>query len=252
MVTLDIPSDTPAGQDRPEDIIIKEYRPKVYVHQNSDCAVLCAYLEYSGYQPILADPDRLLLDISQCDFDLLITDNFEHINKLRPFTPAENLRAIDPEIPILFLCDRADYNFKVSAFNAGIDDYVVKPYNMEELLCRVSSLIRSHGIKTKRIKPIYTIGNYIFNTETHELSIGEACIRVPLKQAQLLKLLCAYEGMLVNKNLVFQHLYGGRNNFYIRKSLDAHVCYLRRSLKKDKRIEIYTEYNKGYWMIVRK
>lgn len=237
-----------------EQILSEDYKPKIFIFQDCNCKILSDYLEYRGYQPIIAKPDSLVFDVRECKFDLCILDSYEKVNKNQPFRLAEIVRAVEPKMPIIFISRHVNHEFIIQAFRAGVDDYIARPYNMEELTCRMHALLRCYnlnfGLRSRQFADTYKLGSFEFNSKTLELSRGKAKMILPYSQGIILALLCAYRNRILDKKIIFQNLWQGQNNFFIRKSLDAHLCYLRRTLAADKRIRIVTIVNEGYKLII--
>lgn len=238
-----------------EQILSEEYKPRIFIFQDgADCKVLSDYLAYRGYQPTIAKPNSLMFDVRECKFDLCILDSYEKVNKNQPFRLAEIVRAVEPKMPIIFISRHVSHEFIIQAFRAGIDDYIARPYNMEELVCRIHALLRCYrlnfGLRARQFADTYKLGFFEFNAKTLELSRGKARIVLGTNPGVILALLCAYKNRILDQKIIFQHLWQGQSNFYIKKSLAVHMCHIRRLLAPDKRIRIVTIVNEGYKLII--
>ena len=159
------------------------------------------------------------------------------------------LRKINKKMPVIFVSDLFDYSYIIDAFNSGVDDYVVKPYNLEELICRVKALLKRCGVKVRGIEHAYRIGNYIFDTETNTLRLNSVEIKLTAKESKTLALLCAYKNELLSKEILLHDIWKD-DNYFNKRSLDVHMCNLRKYLSQDNRIKINTIRGLGYSLVI--
>lgn len=225
-------------------------RPRILVYQDEDCNIMVDYLIYNGFQIILATEENVFDKIKEMDYDLCILCHYKSYNindeelKLLKYT-----RKLDDKIPILMVSDKVGYNYIVEALNEGADDYIIRPYNINELIARIKALLRRYGIRTRRIEATYKIGDYIFNATDKILSINNIQIPLNNKQNKILSLLCAYKNEELPKKLLMQQIWSD-DNYFNKRSLDVHMCALRNMLKMDSRIAIKTIRGISYSLIV--
>lgn len=225
-------------------------KPKILVYQDEDCNIMTDYLIYNGFQIALASEENALDKIKERDYDLCILGHYKSYNindeelKLLKYT-----RKLDDKVPILMVSDKAQYNYIVDALNEGADDYIIRPYNIDELIARIKALLRRYGIRTRRIETTYQIGDYIFNTADKILSINNVQIPLNNKQNKILSLLCAYKNEELPKKLLMQQIWAD-DNYFNKRSLDVHMCMLRNMLKMDSRIVIKTIRGMSYSLII--
>ena len=116
------------------------------------------------------------------------------------FTLAQEIRSINPDIPIIFLTAKTMKEDILEGFKIGADDYLTKPFSMEELLLRIEAILRR--VKGKKMKdiPFYKLGNFLFDTQKQTLAIGDKVTKLTTKECELLSLLCAHANEILERN----------------------------------------------------
>ena len=161
----------------------------------------------------------------------------------------KTLRKTDRRTPVIMVSDQSRYEFIIDAFDAEADDYIIRPYNLEELIRRIKAILRRCGVKVRAIELSYKIGNYTFDTEKNTLSINGVETKLTNKESKTLSLLCAYKNDILPKKILMQQVWTD-DNYFNKRSLDVHMCLLRNYLKMDKRIVIETKRGIGYSLVV--
>lgn len=223
--------------------------PRILVYQDEDCSILVDYLAFCGFNVISTSEENVLGKLRESNYDLCILGHFK-ANIPGDLKLLHFLRKIDKKMPIIFVSDLFDYSYIIEAFNSGVDDYIVRPYNLDELVCRVKALLRRCGVKVRSIEQAYKIGNYIFNTEAGTLKLNSAEIKLTAKESKTLALLCAYKNELLPKEILLHGIWRD-DNYFNKRSLDVHMCHLRNYLNQDKRINIDTIRGLGYSLTVK-
>lgn len=222
--------------------------PRILVYQDEDCSILVDYLVFYGFKVINTSEENVLKKLRDGNYDLCILGHFKASVpgdlKLLHF-----LRKINKKMPVIFVSDLFNYSYIIEAFNSGADDYVVRPYNLEELICRVKALLKRCGVKVRSIERAYRIGNYTFDTEANILKLGSAEIKLTAKESKTLALLCAYKDELLSKEILLHSIWKD-NNYFNKRSLDVHICHLRNYLNQDSRIKIDTIRGLGYSLAI--
>lgn len=221
---------------------------RILIYQDEDCSTMVEYLQLHGFNTIKSTEANVFKKIKDHNYDLCI---LSHYNTSIPgdLRLLKFLRGIDKKIPVIFVSDVSKYEYVIEAFNAGVDDYIIKPYNFEELICRIKAILRRCGIKVRAIENTYKIGNYIFDTQNNLLSMPGIEIKLTNKESKILALLCAYRNELLLKELLMQQVWAD-DNYFSRRSLDVHMCALRNYFKMDNRISIETKRGVGYSLVV--
>lgn len=222
--------------------------PRILVYQDEDCSVLVDYLMFYGFDVIVTSEENVLKKLREGNYDLCILGHFK-ANMPGDLKLLYFLRKINKKMPVIFVSDLFDYSYIIEAFNSGVDDYIVRPYNLEELICRVKALLKRCGVKARGIEQTYKIGNYIFDTETNILKLNSTEIKLTAKESKALAFLCAYKNELLSKEILLHSIWKD-NNYFNKRSLDVHICHLRNYLSQDSRIKINTIRGLGYSLVI--
>ena len=222
--------------------------PRILVYQDEDCSILVDYLVFYGFKVINTSEENVLKKLREGNYDLCILGHFK-ANIPGDLKLLHFLRKINKKMPVIFVSDLFNYSYIIEAFNSGADDYVVRPYNLEELICRVKALLKRCGVKVRSIEQAYRIGNYTFDTEANILKLGSAEIKLTAKESKTLALLCAYKDELLSKEILLHSIWKD-NNYFNKRSLDVHICHLRNYLNQDSRIKIDTIRGLGYSLAI--
>lgn len=225
--------------------------PRILIYQDEDCQVLVDYLKYKGYTVITTTESDLLFKIRKSEYDLCILSHYRSIFNTDLLKPLNFLRKISSKAPVIMVSDRHDYSSIIEAFDAGADDYVTRPYNIEELIRRIRALLNRCGVQIRTIEKFYMIGDYAFDTVKRTLTINGSETRLSNKLNGVLSLLCAYMNEALPTKVIMQHLWGD-DNYFNKRSLDVHIWSLRNMLKMDERITIETRRGIGFALIVAK
>lgn len=222
--------------------------PRILVYQDEDCSIMTDYLQFYGFDVITSTEEDIILKIKSCNYDLCILSHYKANlpGDLRLLTA---LRKVDNKAPVILVSDQSRYEYILDAFDAGVDDYVIRPYNLEELIRRIKAVLRRCGVKVRAIELTYQIGKYVFNTEDNTLVINGVETKLTNKESKTLALLCAYQNELLPRKVLMQHVWTD-DNYFNKRSLDVHMCNLRNYLKMDKRISIETRRGIGYSLVI--
>jgi DNA-binding response OmpR family regulator len=168
------------------------------------------------------------------------------------FTLAQEIREMNPDIPIIFLTAKNMKEDILEGFKVGADDYLTKPFSMEELLLRIEAILRRiNGKKTKEA-PLYHIGNFLFDTQKQILSLGKEVIKLTTKESDLLANLCINMNDVLDREFAVNAIWKPHPDFYqfAARSMDVYITKLRKLLKDDPQVEIMNIHGKGYKLIV--
>lgn len=222
--------------------------PRILVYQDEDCSVMTDYLQFYGFEVITSTEADILHKIKEKNYDLCILGHYK-TSLPGDLRLLKTLRKTDRRTPIIMVSDQSRYEFIIDAFDAEADDYIIRPYNLEELIRRIKAILRRCGVKVRAIELSYKIGNYIFDTEKNTLSINGVETKLTNKESKILSLLCAYKNEILPKKILMQQVWAD-DNYFNKRSLDVHMCLLRNYLKMDKRIVIETKRGIGYSLVV--
>lgn len=222
--------------------------PRILVYQDEDCSVMTDYLQFYGFEVITSTEADILHKIKEKNYDLCILGHYK-ASLPGDLRLLKALRKTDHRTPAIMVSDQSRYEFIIDAFDAEADDYIIKPYNLEELIRRIKAILRRCGVKVRAIELSYKIGNYTLDTEENTLSINGVETKLTNRESEILSLLCAYKNEILPKKIIMQQLWAD-DNYFSRRSLDAYMCLLRNHLKMDKRIVIETKRGIGYSLVV--
>ena len=212
--------------------------------------VLCEYLQAKGFPVDLHRDGEAALSAwqsSRCDIAILDV----MMPKMDGFTLAREIRKQDEKTPILFLTAKSMIVDKVEAFTIGGDDYLTKPFNMEELLMRIRALLkRSQGatLNETQDQNEFTLGKFHFKYPTRELIQNEVSQRLTTREAELLKLLCLSKNDILKREIALKLIWGD-DSYFNGRSMDVFITRLRKYLRPDNRIEIMNVHGTGYKLI---
>lgn len=153
------------------------------------------------------------------------------------FTLAKKIKERSPGLPVIFVTARTMKEDKIKGFNLGVDDYITKPFDQDELYCRIQAIL--NRIPEKIVPPIdkYQIGNYTFEPNNQSLTLGKDCLRLTQRENEVLKLLIESSGKIVKRDLILKSIWGS-NDYFVGRSLDVYVSKLRKYLQGDPDVTI--------------
>ena len=209
--------------------------------------LLREYLNAKGYNAELCpDGDAGYKAFLKNKYDLCVLDVM--MPKMDGFTLAGEIRKVNTEIPIIFLTAKTLKEDVLEGFKIGADDYLTKPFSMEELTFRIEAILRRvHGKKNKDTS-IYQIGRFTFDTQKQLLTIGDRQTKLTTKESELLSLLCAHANEILQRDFALKSIWID-DNYFNARSMDVYITKLRKHLKEDPDVEIINIHGKGYKLI---
>ncbi len=211
--------------------------------------VLRAYLNQKGFITFLAVSGQMAIDLFRTEeIDLCILDIMMPIKD--GCTVAKEIRGIDRRIPIIFLTAKSQPEDKIKGFEAGADDYITKPFSMEELLFRIQAVLRRTIDENKPENNIYHIGNYVFDFNRQILEINGEERRVTSKESDLLRLFCQNLNSLVDRTSALHKIWKD-DSYFNARSMDVYITKLRKYLKDDPNLEIVNVHGVGFKLTVK-
>ena len=210
--------------------------------------LLREYLQAKCYQAVLCQDGEVgYREFAKGKFDIAVLDVM--MPKKDGFTLAQEIRQANTEIPIIFLTARALKDDILEGFKIGADDYITKPFSMEELVLRIEAILRRvHGKKAKDAT-VFRIGRFVFDAQKQLLTIGEKQTKLTTKENELLALLCAHSNEILQRDFALKTIWID-DNYFNARSMDVYITKLRKHLKDDDQIEIINIHGKGYKLIV--
>jgi DNA-binding response OmpR family regulator len=184
---------------------------------------------------------------SREQFNLCILDIM--MPEMDGLTLAKEIRRIDPAIPIIFLTAKSLKEDILEGFRTGADDYITKPFSMEELLYRIQAIFkRTANIVTIKKEDQYIIGNYTFDPLKQFLSFGDQSVKLTTKESELLELLCQHGNEILERNFALKSIWID-DNYFNARSMDVYITRLRKYLKKDPAVKILNVHGRGYKLL---
>ncbi|WP_299554545.1 response regulator transcription factor [Seonamhaeicola sp.] len=210
--------------------------------------MLLTYLEDHGFEvKLYRDGESGYKAYTNGHYDFCILDLM--LPKMDGFTLARNIRKNKARTPILMLTARAMDEDKLKGFKLGIDDYVTKPFNEEELVYRINAILNRAEPTKPRVSREYRIGKYVFNSSTLSLSGFNESKRLTKKEAEILLQLSGSINEIVHRSDILQAVWG-EDDYFTGRSLDVFISKLRKYLKKDAAVSIKAIPNVGLMLKV--
>jgi len=166
------------------------------------------------------------------------------------FSAVKQIRTINKEVPIIMLTAKPLTEDLVKAFELGCNDFIRKPFVMEELIARIKSFAKVSGNGSRSTNNLYKLGSFTFNASTHELSNDVSQFQLSYKEVELLKRLCDAKSTVVDRRALLKELWGS-DNVFNNKTMNVYINRLRNYLDSDKSVEILTIRGYGYKLIER-
>ena len=209
--------------------------------------LLREYLQAKGYEAVLcADGEAGYREFQKTKFDICVLDVM--MPKKDGFSLAQDIRQQNAELPIIFLTAKTLKEDILEGFKIGADDYITKPFSMEELVMRIEAILRRVKGKKTRENTIYHIGRFTFDTQKQLLSIGDKQTKLTTKENELLALLCAHANEILQRDYALKTIWID-DNYFNARSMDVYITKLRKHLKDDDQIEIINIHGRGYKLI---
>ncbi|MHA4893524.1 response regulator transcription factor [Pedobacter sp. PWIIR3] len=211
------------------------------------------YLQLKGKFDVVlcVDGDEGLRAFTKQDFDLCILDVM--MPKKDGFTLGKEIRKINEHVPIIFATAKAMMEDKASAYDLGGDDYITKPFRIEELLLRINALLKrvqvKEGLDTSASQTNFQIGEYEFDYTTQLVHFRGQQQKLSTKEAELLKLLCLKKNAVLTREEALLSIWHD-DNYFNGRSMDVFLSKLRKYLREDPKVEILNVHGKGYKLLV--
>jgi DNA-binding response OmpR family regulator len=210
--------------------------------------LLREYLQAKGYiADLFPDGDAGYKAFLKNKYDICVFDVM--MPKKDGFTLAQEVRNANAEIPIIFLTAKTLKEDILEGFKLGADDYITKPFSMEELTFRVEAILRRVRGKKNRETNVYKIGKFTFDIQKQILAINGEQTKLTTKESELLSLLCSHANDVLNRDFALKTIWID-DNYFNARSMDVYITKLRKHLKDDPAIEIINIHGKGYKLII--
>lgn len=206
------------------------------------------YLDAKGYKAELCiDGEEGYKAFNTSEYDMCIFDVM--MPKMDGFTLAQKIRESDLDTPIIFLTAKNMKDDIRAGFEIGADDYITKPFSMEELVLRIEAIMRRVKGKKNKDNSIRKIGKFSFDTQKQLLIIGDEQSKLTTKEAELLTLLSTKANELLPRDVALKSIWID-DNYFNARSMDVYITKLRKLLKADPEVEILNVHGKGYKLVI--
>lgn len=209
--------------------------------------LLREYLQTKGYDADLQpDGEAGYKSFTRNKYDLCVLDVM--MPKKDGFALAADIRNINTEVPIIFLTAKSMKEDILQGFKLGADDYLSKPFSMEELLSRIESILRR--VRGKKVKDIviFNIGSFVFDAQKQVLTLDGVHKKLTTKESELLRLLASNANNILERNYALKSIWED-DNYFNARSMDVYITKLRKLLKDDPNVAIINIHGKGYKLI---
>jgi DNA-binding response OmpR family regulator len=221
----------------------------LYVEDDSSLSfVIKDNLEENGYTVVhCTDGESAWQQFMKHTFDLCLLDVM--LPKKDGFALATQIRKKNALIPIIMLTAKNMDEDKIHGFKTGVDDYITKPFNMQELLLRMEVFLKRTKIDASLFPQKVTLGSMVFHYEELELQTLEGIVQLTQKEADLLKYFSLHVNQTLKREDILLSVWG-KDDYFLGRSMDVFITKLRKHLKADPSIEIQTIHGKGFKFLV--
>ena len=212
-------------------------------------SVLKNYLELNEYDVTLERDGRLGLAAFQREkYELCLLDVM--MPNMDGFTLAEEIRDVDPDIPLFFISAKTMKDDIIQGYKLGADDYITKPFDSEVLLHKIKAILkRNEEMHREEVNAEFDLSNYHFNPRLRELTIAGKVQVLSPKENELLKMLSEYKNDLLSREIALKKIWGS-DTYFNGRSMDVYIAKLRKYLKEDPKIEIVNIHGNGFRLVV--
>lgn len=211
-------------------------------------SVLNEYLLLKKFEvTLVTDGEKGWDAIKENDYDLCLLDVM--MPKLDGFSLAKRIREINLNIPIIFLTAKNMKEDKIEGFTIGADDYLTKPFSMEELLLRIQAILRRINAQPEKDdQDIFQIGKFTFDSLHQSLKISDQEQHLTSKETELLKMLAIHTGKVLERDIALKKIWG-KDDYFTARSMDVFITKLRKYLKPDPDVSIISVHGTGFKLL---
>jgi DNA-binding response OmpR family regulator len=231
---------------------MEEVQPKILLVEDEANLglILKDYLIAKGYETTLATDGQQGFDaFTKQKFDICLIDIMLPVKD--GYTLAKEIRQSDQYVPIIFLTAKSLPDDKIEGFKVGADDYLTKPFNMEELIMRIKAVLKRTSVVAGSVdnEGNFVIGKYHFDSVKQVLKIGETEKKLTSKESDLLRLLALNLNKTLDRNFALKSIWHD-DSYFNARSMDVYITKLRKYLSEDKDLEILNVHGKGFKLLV--
>jgi two-component system OmpR family response regulator len=190
--------------------------------------------------------ERALKSFERNSYDICVFDVMMPV--MDGFTLAKEIRILNKKTPIIFLTAKSLKEDVIEGFTIGADDYIAKPFSMEELIFRIDAILRRTK-NTDNEQSIYQLGGYSFDFNNQTLTYNDLVQKLTTKESDLLKLLCDNKNSVLERNYALKSIWVD-DNYFNARSMDVYITKLRKYLKEEPGIQILNIHGKGFKLLL--
>ena len=211
--------------------------------------LLKEYLLAKGFEADLyPDGEAAYKGFMKEHYDICVLDIM--MPKKDGFSLAKDIRIVNADIPIIFLTAKNLKDDVIEGFKMGADDYITKPFSMEELIFRIEAILRRTAQESQASsEPVFHLGKYTFDARKQVLTDNEKTVKLTTKESDLLKLLCQNANKVLERNYALKSIWID-DNYFNARSMDVYITKSRKHLKDEPGVEIINVHGKGYKLII--
>ncbi|NLN96647.1 MAG: response regulator transcription factor [Bacteroidales bacterium] len=211
--------------------------------------ILKSYLEAKNYETTLCvNGHEALQAYAKSSYDICLIDVMMPV--MDGFSLAKEIRTDNKQIPILFLTAKSLQEDKIKGFELGADDYITKPFAMDELLARMRAVLRRSMKETSQAEEIsvFELGNYIFDVTRQTLTFENDVQKLTSKETELLKLFCENMNQILDRKIALLKIWGD-DSYFNARSMDVYIAKLRKFLKNDPTVQLVNVHGTGFKLV---
>lgn len=211
--------------------------------------ILQEYLQMKGYEPTLCrDGEEGWNKFKKDKYDLCLLDIM--MPKKDGFTLAKEIKKVQEDLPVLFLTAKNQKDDIIEGLKIGADDYLTKPFSMEELLLRITAILRRTQ-KNMEVAPLktYSFGDFVLHYDEQFIEGPGGKHKLTSKENELIRLLASEINKLVNRSHALKQIWGD-DSYFNARSMDVYLSKIRKILKDDPKVQIITVHGEGFKLIV--
>ncbi|HWB65121.1 MAG TPA: response regulator transcription factor [Chitinophagales bacterium] len=207
-------------------------------------------LEIKSYDVVLKrNGEDAFNDFKVNKYDMCILDVM--MPKKDGFTLAKDIRRMNSNVPIIFLTAKALKEDTIEGLKLGADDYITKPFSMEELTLRMENIFKRLPKAEVSNQNQFKIGRFEFDNTHRTLKLGDKEVKLTTKESELLKMLAVYAERILEREVALNAVWG-TDSYFAGRSMDVYIAKIRKYLKDDPNVEILNIHGTGFKLIVKK
>ncbi len=210
--------------------------------------LLKEYLKARNFETdLFPNGERALRSFERNTYDICILDIMMPV--MDGYTVAREIRRLKNDTPIIFLTAKSMKEDVIEGFSIGADDYITKPFSMEELIFRIEAILRRTKSSLLNDQNTFQLGGYFFDYNKQTLTYADKVLKLTTKESDLLKLLCDNKNSILERNYALKSIWID-DNYFNARSMDVYITKLRKYLKEEPGIQILNIHGKGFKLLV--